>query len=548
MAYTDTGSEEFQFAASLGLVKNEIANSLDVAAGQLDLYSETESVEHLRRFLTEVQQIRGTFKMLNFRAGERLCEEFAETGRRSGEDALSDDAMSAFTQGIVYLKRFIEIMASGTVIPPSLLVPSINQIRSARGDNALPDSYFFLVNLRPELKSPRQDKGVIPVPYKKACQMFRAGLVGLVKKKLKRADAISYLNKVIRRVEYAARGKPSWIYWYCASAGIEALGQDVFELTPQRVKLLSILDKQLQNLAATQGKALVEKQPDWLLKEFVYLASLAEPMSVMVKSVQRNFKVADKPKESELSLYRDKLRGPDQAAMESLATALSEELQKIKDQIDLAVQIEISAQDYEQIMAGLHQIGETLTITNQRPVGELAFDLHRILSDVGHSGISDLPATVADKLIALEQGLLAIANQQLDCQSDVDPVTLNEAKILSLAESISALGLVKRAVGSYLESGGEVLHIKNVSKSLIDVSGALFFLDKLEAREILVQLEAFVSGQVLTSNEPVPESKMESFADAITAVEYYISSLKDHSGSADEAIHLAKTSLNHLGV
>ena len=35
----------------------------------------------LRAFLEEVQQLRGTFKMLNFRVGERLCEELAETGR-----------------------------------------------------------------------------------------------------------------------------------------------------------------------------------------------------------------------------------------------------------------------------------------------------------------------------------------------------------------------------------------------------------------------------------------------------------------------------------
>lgn len=546
MTYTEAGLEESQFAASLGLVKNEIANSLDVAAGQLDLYSETGNADNFRQFLVEIQQVRGTFKMLNFRAGERLCEEFAESGRRSGDEMLSDNALSAFTQGIVYLKRFMEILSSGLAAPPSLLVPSINQIRKVRGDSELPDSYFFLVNLRPEIKAPRQDKGPMAIPYKKACQMFRAGLVGLVKKKLKRKDAIVYMVKVIRRFEYSSRGKPSWLYWYAVSAGVEALAQPVFELSPSRVKLLTILDKQLQKVAASDGAALAEKQPDWLLKEFVFLASLAEPASVMIKSVHRVFKLESRPREKDLNDFRDKLSGPDQAALESLASALREELQKIKDQIDLAGQIEISVQDYERLLASLYRIGETLIMTNQKKAGENALELHRILSEAGHAGISHVTSAVADRLISLEQSLMAISSQGLDFQSSVDPVILNEAWVLSLAESISALGLVKRAVGSYLESGGEVLHIKNVSKSLKDVSGALYFLDKPEAREIVVELDRFVVQKVLPSTEPVSDSKMESLADAITAVEYFISSLKDKSGSAKEAIELANTSLNHL--
>ena len=74
MAELTTGSEVSQFAASLNLVKTEIANALDQAAVQLDAYSESGSNDSLRLFLEEVQQIRGTFKILDFRAGERICE------------------------------------------------------------------------------------------------------------------------------------------------------------------------------------------------------------------------------------------------------------------------------------------------------------------------------------------------------------------------------------------------------------------------------------------------------------------------------------------
>lgn len=50
MAEITTGSDISQFAASLNLVKAEIANALDQAAVQLDSYSESGSADSLRLF------------------------------------------------------------------------------------------------------------------------------------------------------------------------------------------------------------------------------------------------------------------------------------------------------------------------------------------------------------------------------------------------------------------------------------------------------------------------------------------------------------------
>ena len=154
MAELTTGSEVSQFAASLNLVKTEIANALDQAAVQLDAYSESGSADSLRLFLEEVQQIRGTFKILDFRAGERICEELAETGRAVKAQKVSEATLEAFTQAVVFLKRYVDFVANGEQVAPSLLVPTINLIRKQRQEKPLPEAYFFLVNLRPKLSMP----------------------------------------------------------------------------------------------------------------------------------------------------------------------------------------------------------------------------------------------------------------------------------------------------------------------------------------------------------------------------------------------------------
>jgi hypothetical protein len=125
-------------------------------------------------------------------------------------------------------------------------------------------------------------------------------------------------------------------------------------------------------------------------------------------------------------------------------------------------------------------------------------------------------------------------------------VSLKEARISLLQESMTALAMIKRAIGSYLESDGDKLHINNVGKSLLDVAGAMLFLDKKNVYDILVALDKFITNQVIPSHDPVPDHKMEAFADAITAVEYFIDSMNGQATGADDAIRLAEESLTHL--
>ena len=545
MAELMIGSEESTFAVSLNLVKAEVANALDQAAAQLDVYSETGSPDQLRAFFAEVQQVRGTFKMLDFRAGERMCEEFAETGRSARGERLSDQTLTIFTQAIVFLKRFVDLLGAGYPLSPSLLVPSINQIRRERNDAPLPEAYFFLVNLRPRVVMPKLESGMMRFPYRRARQMYQLGLLGLMRGQGRRGPVL-VMSRAISRFEKARRGGASWLFWHTVMGALDALSQQSFEMTPARLILLGQLDKQVRHVQDTEGKAFAEKQPDWLLKEFIHIVSLAQPDSDLIRVIQEEFQLGRGVKESQLVEFRSQLRGPDSAAMESLATALQEELQIIKDQIDLVERIDITEEDFDDLLSSLSRIGDTLMITNQTPPASRTLALVEQLRAAGSSGLKDNAASVADSIIRLEQDLRAISHSGLDTKALVDPISLREARIAVVSESMTALAMIKRAIGSYLESDGDHLHVKNVGKSLLDVAGALLFLDKRPAHDVLLALNTFITQQVLTAREPIAEHKMEAFADAITAIEYFLDTLNGQSAGADEAIRLAQESLVHL--
>jgi len=154
---------------------------------------------------------------------------------------------------------------------------------------------------------------------------------------------------------------------------------------------------------------------------------------------------------------------------------------------------------------------------------------------------------VADQVLRVEQDVRSLAvNAEMGDTGRVDPLSLLEARIAAISESQSALSITKRAIGSFVDSGGDKMHVKNVGKTLKDVSGALLFLDQDEVADLMRQLEKFVEDKVIEAEGAPEEDKMEALADAISAVEYYIDSLSGQTAGAAEAVALAKDSIKHL--
>lgn len=545
MTDNSIGNGTFQFLSSLKLVKAEIVNSLERATNELDVYSELNDADHLRSFLEEVQQIRGTFKMLDFRAGERLCEELAETGRIVRNQEISESTLNAFMQAIVFLRRYLDFVSNNEPVAPSLLMPTINLVRKERGEKALPEAYFFTTNLRPRFQALPAIPSAANIPYRRARQMYQLGLLGLLRDQGRRGP-LQIMSRAISRFEQLSRGTSSWLFWYVVTGALEALAQPEFEMTNQRLTLLRFLDFQVRRVQELEGKIAADKTPDWLLKEFLYLVAIAEPDSDLVKEQQGLFKLDNEVKEKSLSQTRSKMRGPDQTALDSLSQALQEEIQSIKDQVDLFERTEVTEQNLADLLESLSRIADTLSISNLAETAAQTRQLMQHLSKIGVAGIPQELVYIADEVITIEQAMRALKHGGLDKTTSVDPVSLNEARISIISESMSALTMIKRAVGSFMDSNNDKMHIKNVSKGLSDVAGAMVFLEKDDVNEMLFILEEFIKKQVVDSAAAPSQAKMEAFADTISAIEYYLDTINGQGAGADEALVLAANSIKQL--
>ncbi len=533
-------------ASTLNLVRKEVDGALDQAAVQLEHYAESANGDDLKGFLGEVQQVRGTFKMLDFRAGERLCEELADTGRLLlNSEGENRNALESFSKSIMILKRYVEMVANGQLVAPGLLLEVINDVRKNRQEKALPGAYFFMVNLRPKLDIPPAPAKPSPIPYRRVRQLFQVGMLGVMRNQ-GRKGAMNVMGRAVSRIEKASRGQPSWGFWYAVKAALEALNQEAFEIDLARVMLMRSLDGQLRKLEDSDGQLLNEKQPDWLLKEFLYLISLAEPETALINKAQADFNLPSELREVHLAEARRKLSGPDQSAMDSLTEALQDELHGIKDLLDLAERTDGFDDSFSDLSISLRRIADTLIMVNLPHTADRTMAIAESLRADGEAFDIKMQK-VADQVLRVEQDVRGLSvNAEIDISSKVDPLSLLEARIAAISESQSALSVTKRAIGSYVDSNGDKLHIKNVGKTLLDVSGALFFLDQEDVSALMIDLQRFVEDKIVDGDIPPTEDKIEALADAISAIEYYIDSLTGQTAGASEAITLAKESIAHL--
>lgn len=533
-------------ASTLNTVRGEVDNALDQAAVRLEHYAESSNGEDLKGFLGEIQQVRGAFKMLDFRAGERLCEELAETGRALAQSAANKEAvLDSFSKSIMVLKRYLEMVASGIAVTPGLLLEVINDVRKNRSEKPLPGAYFYMVNLRPKLEMPPALNSQAPLPYRRIRQLFQVGLLGVMRKQ-GRHGAMNVMGRAVSRIEKAARGQQSWGFWYAVSAALESLSQEAFDIDISRVLLMRSLDGQIHKLEESRGKDLSEKQPDWLLKEFLYLISLAEPETQLISKAQNDFKLSSDFRETQLAIARQKLSGPDQSALDSLTQALQDELQGIKELLDTAVRTEGVDTNFTDLTVSLQRISDTLIMVNLPEAAKRTMDIATSLDDKDQD-LDEKMQDLADQVLRVEQDVRGLSvNTALDTDSKVDPLSLLEARIGAISESQTALSMAKRAISSYVDSNGDKMHIQNVGKALIDVRGALFFLEQEEAAGLMLGLERFVNRKILDSDFAPAEDKIEALADAISAIEYFIDSLTGQGTGAPAAIALAKESISHL--
>src|SRR5690606_17359553 len=153
-----------------------------------------------------------------------------------------------------------------------------------------------------------------------------------------------------------------------------------------------------------------------------------------------------------------------------------------------------------------------------------------------------------DQLLAVASNIISIENA-LDnlseygagesSESDEADITLNRAKESVLRESRNGLEHAKDAIIEYIASQWNRQHLQAVPTTLREIRGGLDIMPLPRPARILGACARFIEEQLLATDTTPQWSTLDTLADAITSVEYYLERLS--SGGRKEEIDLLLT-------
>lgn len=557
---------------SLNLVKNELLASIRQAGSNIETFiSNRDKGEYLQASLDGLKEILGILHVIQLKGGEILTREMIELGSSIpvGASESHDKALSALSTGFFILPRYFEYSQQSEQCIPVLLLPFINDIRIANNKLPLSESEFFTVrteagrpNPPPAAALPAADE--FTSLFKRLRQMYHVGLLGVLLGK-KTSYSLGLMRRSMERVDRYASDKPMGRLFWLMRVALEVMEKQKMEITAPRKFLLSSVDRKLKQIIKSGSSVFDEKPDEQTLKDLIYIIAISGSSINAAKEVRNAFGVPPMPyTDAQLAQELDNLRGPELGTVQSVAEVIREELRSSKNGLETISQgATDTSESYKEIAESLQKVADILAVvglvTASNTLKEQA-SLFRSWIDKKHEANKDELISAADALLFVESTvstlekinlspeMLAKANS-LAKEEVIAQSNLAEAEKVVLEEAQAGLSLIKRGIMSYQESNFDKNHIANLGKTLNSVRGAMIVLNMTRGADIANRCIAFVENTLLKA-EPggaLPQM-LETFADAIISMEYYLENYINIGVKDDSVLDIADESVKALGV
>lgn len=557
-------------ARALSLVREQLFATIEEAESYLERFIvERHCSSLLQRAVESIGQIRGALTLIELTGAELLAHETLQIANDipAGAGSEHDEHLMSICRGLHMLRRYLEQLRSGQDEMPELLLPAINALRMAGGEPELPESYFFSVRLdqRPQITEPtRLAARERSAQARRMRQMYQVGLLGF----LRDVNTMASLRLMARALERSAAllhdhigGYLPWV----AAATAEGFAQGRLTATRERKQLFARVDRELRQMLGNE----LHEPARSTLKELLYLLALAGVDTVHPQQVMNAYGIDRLGfTDAQLEAGKKRLAGPGHAVMYSLFAAIREELEAVKDLID-TIESEVCNGSAEQgrsavsdnfsrlyIQVGL--LAKTLEMVGQDNAGQV---LQQCLPSISERKdkllvLEDL-APLAEALLLVEsliarpegQGtLFDVPLEAQNVQASVANYQLGEAQALLHREAYKGLTDAKRAIGAFLDSRGDTLHLATVPALLDTVRGALFFLGSPRAAELVRGCTGYIQRCLIDGGQSCEPATLEVLADALSSIEFFVESgSTEGQDGTPEILDIAAQSIRALG-
>ncbi len=559
---------------TLQWVKSEIDETLKQAQTSLEAYVEdTEDESQMRFCINYLHQVHGTLQMVELHGAALVVEEMEKLSQAIFDNNVNnkEDAYETLMHGILQVPDYLEHLLAGNQDMPVVLLPLLNDIRAARNEALLSEGALFSPDLSivapvAEFSVSNSDEGGLSAIARKLRHNFHLGLLSWFQNKNPKAG-LQKITDVITELGQAADSDEARRVFWIANGLVESLKDDGVEPSVAVKMLMGHVDRQIKKIIDEGELALDEAPPAELEKNLLYYIATSTTSGEFTKEIKNAFSLSEiMPDTQALEQARADLTAPNAALMETVSSVIIEDINKIKDNLDVYVRADDKdVSILETVHAALVQMGDTLAMLNLGVQREAVLKQANVISEMVSSdqaadeselmevaaamlsvenSLSEVSTAKAASSIEVEEGVdagdTALAQMQGAEQQKLMKTVLDEAKI--------NLAKVKEALTLFSQNNDERDSLKAIPSLLEQIQGSLMILSLEDAEHLLALTNDYIRQELIKGTIPPPLEDMNNLADTISSLEYYMESLMGNWGQPEAILNVAKQSLQSLGL
>ncbi len=554
--------------AALEWVTGEINQTLNDARQALESFVENpQDSTHIRFCLTHIHQVYGSLLIVEFYGAALMAEEMENLAEAMMNERVNDlaEAQEVLMRAILQFPLYLEKVKTTRRDHPVMVLPLLNDLRIVRGESLLTETKLFTPNLAaakvidgsrlPQSK----DNPVFLAMLSKLVKMYQYAAAGVLRG-VKLDENLAYLIKVFHRLHKLSQGTAKQSLWKISLALAEGLASDSISLSASIKNLLRQLNREIKILHKHGIKALDVSASDELLKNLLYyIACAGKPIAANSAQSQvfLDYDLANAMPEGgemESAQADDMLAAPDSETLRSVVSALKDELDSIKHVLDVSISgIEVD-DPIDQSLLIMQRVADTMAVLG---IGNLRKQVQAqcdILAEAGSSSAElshDLLTGVASSIIEIENNLDAVAAGQMDAvvtNTVGASVQIDQAQECVLRESRNGLEHAKDSMVEFIASQWNPEHLQSVPATLRAIRGGLDIISLPRPAKILAACASYIEEQLLQQQNTPQWSTLNTLADAIVSIEYYLQRISSERRDDDELLLItAEESVAALG-
>jgi len=553
---------------TLAWVKGELDETLKQARQALEAYVEDPSdVSQMRFCATYLHQVQGTLRMVELYGAAMVTEEMESLAGAllDGQIADRDEAYSVLMRGIMQLPDYLERLQTGHKDIPIVLLPLLNDLRTARGEKGLSEIALFTPNLGRELPvgagGPAQ-----PLPeaeLRARAEPLRAQFQLALLKWFRNDDVDGNLARLTdtldKLIAQTAELEARRLFWVAAGV-LEALRAKAFEPSLQLKQTIGKVEREIKRLADSGERSFRTDPPHELTRNLLYFVAHAPTEHGRIGEMREVFGLEDLlPSEEEVEHARSSLTGHNRSLLDTVAGAIKDDLLRVKDALDLHLRNpEAEAAQLANQVEVLERVSDTLGMLGlgvARRVVQEQRDAVRAITDGSRAADESALLDIAGALLYVEASLDdqvqhlggVPTGERAEAATRLPAIETRRVMQALVKEAQVNFTRAKDCFVGYIESSWDAAQLEAAPDLLSQVAGVLRIVELLEPAGYLEAIAQFTRRELLEKRLVPDVAQMETLADALASLEYFLEAQAEQRPGRDRILLTAHGSLEKLG-